>query len=187
MREKTITGKPIYSRITLRPVSIFCYLGVNGRCHWKELVSEEVTKLIRNTETANINANDLNRFNSICSIIIEVQKSGQHPHRLIIIEVGRKRTGIPAWNDLTENAQGCITRQAHVCREIHNRHKRFRWMRPWSRDEGKRWGTEMVRAVKDTVGALEDDAALYHLSHDAPHWPDVHWEQRAHTHTQKSY
>lgn len=24
-------------------------------------------------------------------------------------------------------------------------------------------------AVKDTVGALEDDAALHHFSHDAPH------------------
>lgn len=65
---KTITGKSIYSRITLRPGSIFCYSGVNGRCHWKELVSEEVTKPIRNTEMANINANDLYRFNSICSI-----------------------------------------------------------------------------------------------------------------------
>lgn len=30
-------------------------------------------------------------------------------------------------------------------------------------------GTGTVKAVKDTVGALEDDAALYHLSHDAPH------------------
>lgn len=29
---------------------------------------------------------------------------------------------------------------------------------------------------KDTVGALEDDTALNHLSHDAPHWPYVHWK-----------
>ncbi len=29
--------------------------------------------------------------------------------------------------------------------------------------------TGTVRVVKDTVGALEDDAALYHLSHDTPH------------------
>lgn len=35
--------------------------------------------------------------------------------------------------------------------------------------------------MKDTVSALEDDAALYHLSHDAPHRPDVHWEQRTQT------
>lgn len=34
---------------------------------------------------------------------------------------------------------------------------------------GEGCGTDMVRAVKDTVGALEDDAALYHLSHDTPH------------------
>lgn len=28
---------------------------------------------------------------------------------------------------------------------------------------------QRVKAVKDTVGALEDDAALYHLSHDTSH------------------
>lgn len=35
--------------------------------------------------------------------------------------------------------------------------------------DGRTSGTETVRAVKDTVGALEDDATLYHLSHDTPH------------------
>lgn len=37
---------------------------------------------------------------------------------------------------------------------------------------------ETIRGVKDTVGALEDDAALHHLSHDAAHWPDIHWERK---------
>lgn len=31
------------------------------------------------------------------------------------------------------------------------------------------WKVEEVGAVKDTVSALEDDAAFHHLSHDAPH------------------
>lgn len=35
--------------------------------------------------------------------------------------------------------------------------------------EGDGRTTETVRTVKDTVGALEDDATLYHLSHDTPH------------------
>lgn len=34
---------------------------------------------------------------------------------------------------------------------------------------GGRVMEERVRAVKDTVCALEDDATLYHLSHDTPH------------------
>lgn len=44
-------------------------------------------------------------------------------------------------------------------------------------EDGKRGalrGTLAARAVKDTISALEDDAALYHLSHDAPHRPYVH-------------
>lgn len=51
----------------------------------------------------------------------------------------------------------------------------------WRSDDGRRGtmrGTLAARAVKDTISALEDDAALYHLSHDAPHRPDVHWKQK---------
>lgn len=56
----------------------------------------------------------------------------------------------------------------------------------WRSDKGEGCkNNERMRDVKDTIGALEDDAALYHLSHDAPHWPDVHWKQRTHTVTHK--
>lgn len=35
-------------------------------------------------------------------------------------------------------------------------------------DQQKTLGVR-VRAMKDTICALEDDAAFYHLSHDTPH------------------
>lgn len=54
------------------------------------------------------------------------------------------------------------------------------YMEVWGEGDG---GT--ARAVKDTVGTLEDDATLYDLSHDTPHWPDVHCKQRSNTNTHK--
>lgn len=57
--------KLIYPRIILCPASILCCSGVNGHWHGEELAREDVTKPIRNLETDNINANDLNQFNSI--------------------------------------------------------------------------------------------------------------------------
>lgn len=136
-----------------------------------------------NRDTNTLNANELPQSDSPQQLR-ELQTSEPRADWLIITEEKRQQRSLFKVRRVVNLIH---SKCQMVCLENNNKRKKINTlMEIWQKVRTAKRGdkNETMREVQDTIGALEDDAALYHLSHDAPHWPDVHWKQKTHPHTQ---